>query len=223
VNENGHVFDGSVSSGLVIGGFSAGGQLASSLVVRARNGHISVPIHGLILRSLWLLDWRAISPHLKESLQSIEENANAPYVSSERLRLMLQWLNVPENERLDPNIFSLHMDQEMAAGLPPVVVQVSGADPLRDEGGVFHNLMQRSGVSSRLFHYEVCVCPKMVAAFMDKGFSLTYLLGYAAWISYTQYSNWCQSRRRYEKQLRVDLGSTSEEIGKAWLEIIENV
>jgi acetyl esterase/lipase len=166
VNENGHVFGGSVSSGLVIGGFSAGGQLASSLVVRARNGHISVPIQGLILRSPWLSDWRALSPNLKESLKSIEENANAPYVTSERLRRMLQWFNVPENERSNPNIFSLHMNQEMAAGLPPVVVQVSGADPLRDEGVVIHSLMQRSGISSRLFHYEVCICPTLVVAFI---------------------------------------------------------
>jgi acetyl esterase/lipase len=78
---------------------------------------------------------------------------------------MLQWLNVPEHERSNPNIFSLHMNQEMAAGLSPVVVQVSGADPLRDEGVVFHNLMQGSGISSRLFHYEVCISPKLIAAF----------------------------------------------------------
>ena len=166
MNENGHGFSGSVSSGLFIGGFSAGGQLASSLAVQARNGHISVSIQGLILRSPWLSDWRELSPNLKESLQSIEENANAPYVTSERLRLMLQWLNVPENERSNPNIFSLHMNQEMAAGFPPVVVQVSGADPLRDEGVVFHNLMQRSGISSRLFFYEVCICPKLIATFV---------------------------------------------------------
>ena len=58
------------------------------------------------------------------------------------------------------------MNQEMAAGFPPVVVQVSGADPLRDEGVVFHNLMQRSGISSRLFVYEVCICPKLIATFV---------------------------------------------------------
>jgi acetyl esterase/lipase len=166
VNKNVHAFGRSISSGLVIGGFSAGGQLASSLVVRARNGHISVPIQGLILRSPWLSDWRALSPYLKESLKSIEENANSPYVTSERLRFMLHWFNVPETERTNPTIFSLHMDQEMAAGLPPVVVQVSGADPLRDEGIAFHNVMQRSGISSRLFHYEVCICPKLVAVFI---------------------------------------------------------
>lgn len=155
IYENANKYNGNVNNGIVLGGFSAGGQLAGSLAIKSRLGDIPVPVSGLILRSPWLSDWRALTPELEKSLESIESNANAPYVTSERLRLMLEWYNVPENERSSPKIFPLNLEPQMAKHLPPTVIQTAGADPLRDEGRTLYRLLTEAGAPAKLFHYEV--------------------------------------------------------------------
>ena len=68
---------------------------------------------------------------------------------------MLEWFSVPELERRKQTVFPLNVDLETAGKLPPTVIQVSGADPLRDDGVVFRNILAAAGTDVLFFHYKV--------------------------------------------------------------------
>ena len=136
-------------------GFSAGGHLAAVLAIRSLNYKFPVPIRGLVLRAPMLSDWRDLSATQSSALKSLKENKDAPVINTEALRKMTEIYNAPERVRRYPEEFPLHLSVEGAKKLPPALIQVSQADPLRDEGILFHQTLQEAGVKTRFFHYAV--------------------------------------------------------------------
>jgi acetyl esterase len=127
---------------IVVGGDSAGGNLAAVTTLMARDRG------GPVLRAQVLL-YPVIAPDFhSESYRQFGEGYYNP-------KLALQWYwdqYVPNvDDRADPYacplVGNLH-------GLPPAVVVIAGHDPLRDEGAAYADALQAAGVPVRRLAYE---------------------------------------------------------------------
>ncbi|OQU93649.1 hypothetical protein CLAIMM_00131 [Cladophialophora immunda] len=154
VFENAPSIRGDVSRGVIVSGFSAGGHLAATLALRALKRKVLIPIRGVVLRAPMLSDWRALSASEASALKSLEENAHAPVINTDSLKQMIAIYNVPGDRLRDPEEFPLHLSVEAAKGFPPTFIQVSQADPLRDEGLLFNQTLKNASVDTRLHYYE---------------------------------------------------------------------
>lgn len=118
-------------------------------------GKLNIPVRGVVLRAPMLSDWRALSTSQADALKSIQENAKAPVINSDGLRQMFELYNAAAETRTDPEEFPLHLNADEAKGFPRTFIQVSQADPLRDEGLLFQQILEEAGVDVKLVNYEV--------------------------------------------------------------------
>ncbi|KAF5618644.1 lipase esterase [Fusarium sp. NRRL 52700] len=136
---------GGASDKVIMGGLSAGGNIAAVLAQRARDvGNIT--FRGQILRIPIVVHTDAIPSELDFS--SYVENANAPILPSAAVTQCLGYYGAPpEDIRISPLLAKDHSD------LPPAYIQVAGADPLRDDGFAYAEKLQKAGVPVRLSVY----------------------------------------------------------------------
>lgn len=117
---------------LAVVGDSAGAGLALSLCVRARDDG-DVPLPGaLALMSPWV-DLECESNSLAK--------ADDPVMTKEVVQMMAK-AYVGEQDPRHPLISPLHAD---LSGLPPILVQVGGAEALHDEGEAFAERARAAG------------------------------------------------------------------------------
>lgn len=112
--------DGVAPERLLIGGDSAGGGLALSLMVRLRDRGEPLPA-GAILLSPWV--------DLAATGSSIRDNEPYDYLRGDLIDVVAGWY-VQEASRADPAASPLYADLR---GLPPLYVQTGGAELLRSE------------------------------------------------------------------------------------------
>ncbi|KAI9039836.1 non-cytosolic lipase-like A protein [Aspergillus affinis] len=137
--------------GFIVGGVSAGGNLAISVTHRSILSPLASPITGL---------WTAIPPTTNENGSSIPEealsswisraqNADAPCLSFQDLVYLQSLLHV------DPmsGVYSPFMDLCTFPALPALYVQVAGMDPLRDDGLVYEAVAREMGAQTRVDVY----------------------------------------------------------------------
>jgi acetyl esterase len=130
---------------LVIGGDSAGANLAAVTARAARDGGGPPLAAQLLLYPA--TDFRADdSPY-----PSREENATGYYLT----RVDMDWFSArylatadPEDPRLSPIVAA------DLAGLPPAVIVTAEYDPLRDEGEAYAHALTASGVPVSLTRYD---------------------------------------------------------------------
>jgi acetyl esterase len=130
------------ASRVVVGGDSAGGNLAAVTALMARD-------RGAPSLAAQLLVYPMIVANFDtESYRLFGEGFYNP-------RPALQWYwdqYVPSPaDRLHPYAAPLNAD---LCGLPPSVVVTAGHDPLRDEGVAFCNALEAAGVHTMSCHYE---------------------------------------------------------------------
>ncbi len=130
------------ASGIVVGGDSAGGNLAAATALMARD-------RGAPALAAQLLVYPMITPAFDtESYRVFGRGFYNP-------RPALQWYwdqYVPSPaDREHPYASPLHGDLR---GLPPTVVVIAGHDPLRDEGIAFANALDAAGVATTRLDYE---------------------------------------------------------------------
>jgi acetyl esterase len=121
---------------LVVGGDSAGGNLAAVVAISARDGN-GPPISGQVL-IYPATDFAMTHPSHRELDTSILLT-----------HTVIRWFrdhylngeNDIENWRASP------ARAETLAGLPPAYVLTAGADPLRDEGEAYANRLRDAGVA----------------------------------------------------------------------------
>ncbi|KAH6951298.1 Alpha/Beta hydrolase protein [Fusarium avenaceum] len=140
----------SVSRGLIVGGTSAGANIANAVVYLNRNQENPVQITGQFLSVPPLLPLPVVPDRYRKDYLSFEEN---------------QWVAIPPPdlaqafiEAYKPDINSPlfvpfnHPDGH--TDVPPTYIQVCGLDSLRDEGLIYERVLrEENGIPTRLDIY----------------------------------------------------------------------
>jgi acetyl esterase len=133
---------------LAVAGDSAGGNLAASVALRARDED------GPAI-SYQALVYPAVSPH--DDWESYVQNAEGYYLTEADM----DWFGdsyFGEGNESDPYAFPLVADSH--ADLPPTTVVTAGFDPIRDEGVAYAEALESAGVAVEHHHY-----PDMIHGF----------------------------------------------------------
>ena len=138
-----------LSTGFVLGGVSAGANLAAVIAQKTVFEHSNPPLTGLWLGVPFVLD-EAIVPEKHSSLfLSRQQNQDAPLLNDEKVR---EAYGLVGFDVFSPD-FSPFNFSRPHIGMPPTYIQVAGADPLRDDGLIYARVLEENGVSTRLSVY----------------------------------------------------------------------
>ncbi|SPJ85045.1 related to lipase/esterase [Fusarium torulosum] len=142
-----------IPSQVVIGGISAGAQLAASLTLRQNispDGLSRPKLAGQVLMIPALVHPKCYDHVLAQmkdpSLSSYVQNADAPMINKAALDKFSSLLKV---ENPDPKDVRLNIGlatTEQVKGLPPTVFGIAGLDPLRDESLLYGMKLVETGV-----------------------------------------------------------------------------
>lgn len=147
------LFSASLKKGFIVGGPSAGGNLAAVIAHKARDDPTcfagkGTPVTGQLLQIPTLCHYKAYPEKYKSSLVSMEQNKDAPGLSKAAVEFTLTHYNpIPDHPDVSPILLSSHKD------LPPAFIQVCGLDPIRDEGIVYKRILEEAGVPAKLIVY----------------------------------------------------------------------
>ncbi|KAF9733484.1 hypothetical protein PMIN06_010376 [Paraphaeosphaeria minitans] len=148
-------------SKVVVGGISAGAQLAAALVLEkhlgrneALNRLPEVAAQVLIIPALAHHDTYAegaLKLMKSREISSIVENENAPMLPMSAVRIFTQLLEIPKIDLKDVRINTLTAAlEEDVKGLPPTMFGIAGLDPLRDEALLYGKLLSEAGVPTEI-------------------------------------------------------------------------
>ncbi|CAL1707385.1 unnamed protein product [Somion occarium] len=148
--ENASLISGAVDKGFLVGGFSAGASAATIVAHRARDDAFfqGCPLTGQALQVPQVVHPDACPEQYKPLFRSIEQNKDAPILNREGLLKSNAFVGARPD---DPNLFILLAPSH--ANLPPTFIQVAGADPLRDDGLVYEQVLRESGVQTKFEVY----------------------------------------------------------------------
>ncbi|KAK7682276.1 hypothetical protein QCA50_014479 [Cerrena zonata] len=148
--ENAKKLSASLSKGFMVGGASAGGNFAAVVSLLARDDLFfkDRPLTGQLLIVPITVHVDANVDQYRSELLSMEENKDAPFLDADTVRYFEEILQVsPEDPRISVLLAKSH------ANLPPAYVQVSGLDPLRDEGILYEKVLRNAGVKTQIHVY----------------------------------------------------------------------
>ncbi len=129
-------------SPLAVAGDSAGGQLAASIALRARNAELPLALQVLVYPA---------TNHDFDT-ESYRVNTEGPALTAEQMRWF--WAQYLQDESLggEPGCSPLRAPE--LNGLPPALVLTAEYDPLRDEGEAYARRLDEAGVPVTLRRYE---------------------------------------------------------------------
>jgi len=120
---------------IVIAGESAGGNLTLALLIALRNAGEPLPAAAI-----------PISPWVDMESKSASMVKNAPYdYGSREMLLFMARSFCGDIDHKDPRVSLLYAD---LSGLPPLLLQVGGAERLYDEGADFAERARKAGVEA---------------------------------------------------------------------------
>ncbi|KAK2748944.1 hypothetical protein FQN57_007227 [Myotisia sp. PD_48] len=131
---------------IIIGGGSAGGNLAATLCLRLRDEGKLSGVLGQVLNIPVTCHYKLLDEAAKrfpdQKFDSYEENKDAYLVDREKMIWFWdKYTTKPEsNPYASPLLASSH------ANLPPTLIQVAALDPLRDEGLAYGAALKAAGV-----------------------------------------------------------------------------
>ncbi|KAH9850855.1 Alpha/Beta hydrolase protein [Lenzites betulinus] len=134
----------SLSKGFIVGGDSAGANIATTCAHLARDDAFFAgrPLTGQLVREPAVVHPHACPPEYQAELQSLELFKDGPLLTKEALLQCRALLQAPPAEpRISPLLFPSH------AGLPPIFLTYNGADPLRDDGKLWARVLREAGVA----------------------------------------------------------------------------
>ncbi|KAH7061293.1 alpha/beta hydrolase fold-domain-containing protein [Macrophomina phaseolina] len=134
------------SAGFVVGGGSAGANLAAVSVQKWLDQKLEPQITGLYLAIPVIFDGVNVPERYKNLWFSREQNANAPLLNGEAVQGLLA---AYAPDRSSPDWSPVNTDNH-STGLPRTYISVSGEDPLRDDGLVYASILREKGVDVRL-------------------------------------------------------------------------
>jgi len=132
---------------IIVGGGSAGGNIAAAIALRARDEGLG-GIIGQVL-NIPVTCHPKLFPVEKYEYNSYVQNKDAPVVDEKKLlRLWDQYL-----PHIEPNIYASPLLSSSFSNLPSALVQVAGLDPLRDEGIAYAEALKAAGIPVTLKLY----------------------------------------------------------------------
>jgi acetyl esterase len=129
-------------SRLAVAGDSAGGQLAASVALRARDAGLSLALQVLIYPAT----------NYGFDTQSYRDNTEGPALTAAQMRWF--WAQYVQDKARadDPDCSPLRAPE--LAGLPPTLVLSAEYDPLRDEAEAYARRLEQAGVPVALRRYD---------------------------------------------------------------------
>lgn len=140
--------------GFVVGGASAGGNIAAVLVRRAQAEEpLANTITGQWLEFPILLDSKDVVPEAYRHLWLSREHCiNVPGMTSANIEATAKLAEyVPDSPWFTPIAYAKSFE-----GMPPTYFSVDGADPLRDDSLIYDELLKSAGVKTRVDIYAGC-------------------------------------------------------------------
>ena len=138
-----------LNSGFVVGGASAGSNLAAVANQLAKDHGLARPLTGLYLSVPFTMWADNVPVEYRDRYISLKQNADAPIHPTSALLAMV--------ERYNPVIsspyFSPLNSTSGQSGLPPAYIQVCGSDSIRDDGLIFNDILKYHGVTTKLDLY----------------------------------------------------------------------
>lgn len=139
------------SSGFIIGGTSAGGNITACLAHLARDENLSPPLTGQYLSIPAVLPHDVVPEKYKPYYLSYEQNAEAPVLPKAAVEM---FGNAYESDNKDGIYYAAFNHPKGHAHLPPAFFQIDGLDPLRDEAIIYeHVLREDYGLKTRMNIY----------------------------------------------------------------------
>lgn len=140
-------------SKVIVGGISAGGQLAASLALEQHLGKSDV-IKGLpkLAGQILMIPCLAApttydqGPGKQLKSSSYIENENAPTLPKKAIDMFTGLLKAGTPDLKDTKLNIVNATQEEVKGLSPTVFGIAGMDPLRDEALLYAKLLSEAGV-----------------------------------------------------------------------------
>ncbi|KAK5052675.1 hypothetical protein LTR84_002541 [Exophiala bonariae] len=170
--------------GFIIGGSSAGANLAAVLTHQARDEALSPPLTGQYLAIPLLCPKGKMPERYQPHWLSHEQNAHAPILPSAAIDMFMGGYKPDDDDTVNFAVFN-HPNGH--GGLPPTYFQVDGLDPLRDDGIIYervlreeYNTKTKIDVYSGLPHGHWSFFPTLKASIIarrDQVEGLGWLLG----------------------------------------------
>lgn len=141
------------SVGFIVGGASAGGNLAAVMAQLARDEGLNPPLTGQYLSCPVLCSPDVVPEKYKAEMISIEENVDDPVLGS-MAKPMMALAQMLKADTSSP-LYSPLIHPKGLSNLPPAYLQLGGMDPLRDEALVYERVLrEEAGVPTRLDLYK---------------------------------------------------------------------
>lgn len=148
VSRNAGTFGADPSRGFIVGGYSAGGQLATVVIRQSRDKPLAHPVTGCFLGIPSTLCEEIVPDAYRPLWTSMVENAS-PGQGPESARAMIEQLGAD----IRSPWFSAFNSAHGLAEMPPTYIQVGGKDIYRDDGVVLQKALQDAGVPVELDVY----------------------------------------------------------------------
>lgn len=148
------------TQGFIVGGTSAGAQLAAACARKAQVEPLACPLTGQWLCVPWLFTEQKVPAKWTHLFNSRGQNKDAPILGTADLDKVVEYTGLD----LGSSWFSPVGADHPLAGLPKTHIQVDGMDPLRDDGVLYDEILKEAGVESRCDLYPGV--PHAHAAFM---------------------------------------------------------
>ena len=137
------------SKGFIVGGVSAGGNLAAVLAQMAKEQQLEPKLTGQWLSIPVLLDPAVVPEKYKDMYLAWEQNSGKPGLNTEAMKAVFaHW----EPDVHSP-LYSPFNSPNTGAGMPPAYLQSCGMDPLRDDAFIYEKVLKEKGVKTRLDVY----------------------------------------------------------------------
>jgi acetyl esterase/lipase len=141
------------SKGFVVGGTSAGGNIAATISHLARDEKFSPPVTGAHLMIPAVCHIEDLPSKYKKDQHSWEQNEHAAILGRKACDLFYDCY-VPSKSDRGSELFSPLIFKTGHKGLPPTYFQVCGADPLRDEALIYERILrEEEGIQTKMDVY----------------------------------------------------------------------
>ncbi|KAH0837663.1 AB hydrolase superfamily protein B1A11.02 [Fonsecaea pedrosoi] len=139
------------AKGFIVGGSSAGGNLACVVTHLARDEGLSPPLTGHYLCIAGLVPPSRMPDKYKKWAYSYEQNKSDPING----QAVIDIFNAAYKPDLDDGIYNGPLIHPKGhAGLPPAFLQVNGSDTLRDDSLIYERILREEhGIKTKLVVY----------------------------------------------------------------------